>query len=53
MITQSRAVRSSGLRALVRSHPGTVFVLLAYALTWSVWVPRALVSLDGLPRTGR
>jgi membrane protease YdiL (CAAX protease family) len=44
MINQSLTVRSPGVRALVRRHPGSVFVLLAYALTWSVWVPRALVS---------
>jgi membrane protease YdiL (CAAX protease family) len=29
---------------VVRGYPATVFVVLAFAITWSVWVPRALVS---------
>jgi membrane protease YdiL (CAAX protease family) len=29
---------------LVRRYPVTVFFVLAYAITWLVWVPRALVS---------
>jgi uncharacterized protein len=28
----------------VRRYPATAFVVLAYAITWSVWVPRALAS---------
>ena len=27
---------------LARRHPLTVFFVLAYALTWAVWIPRAL-----------
>ena len=44
MINENQAIGSSGLRAAVRSHPATVFVLLTFALTWSVSIPRALVS---------
>jgi len=29
---------------LARRYPVTAFFVLAYAVTWSVWVPRALVS---------
>ena len=43
MITKNRPT-GAGLRAGVRRHPGSVFVLLAFVLTWSVWVPRAFVS---------
>ena len=35
------------VRALVRRYPATVFVVLVVAFSWSVWVPRALVS-EGL-----
>ncbi|HYI53864.1 MAG TPA: type II CAAX endopeptidase family protein [Microlunatus sp.] len=44
MITEKRAAGPLGLRAAVRRHPAGVFVLLAFVLTWSVWIPRALVS---------
>ena len=44
MINENQVIGSTGLRAAVRRHPATVFVLLAFVLTWSVWVPRALVS---------
>jgi len=36
---------------MVRRHPATVFVLLTYAITWVVWVPRALVSQGLLTAT--
>lgn len=32
------------LRRLARRFPVTTFVVLAFVITWSVWVPRALVS---------
>jgi membrane protease YdiL (CAAX protease family) len=44
MIKEIHATRRLRLRTVVRRHPGTVFVLLAFVTTWSVWVPRALVS---------
>jgi uncharacterized protein len=34
----------------VRRYPATVFVVLVFAISWSVWVPRALVS-EGLLST--
>lgn len=40
----NRTAASPSLRTVVGAHPATVFVVLAFALTWSVWVPRALVS---------
>jgi uncharacterized protein len=44
MSNENRATTPHRLRAVVQRHPATVFVLLTFALTWSVWVPRALVS---------
>jgi hypothetical protein len=32
------------MRRLARRYPVTAFVVLAFAITWSLWVPRALVS---------
>jgi hypothetical protein len=31
------------LRTLVRRHRTITFVLLAFAITWAVWVPNVLV----------
>ena len=44
MIITNQGAETRGLRRAVRRHPARVFVLLAYVLTWSVWIPRALVS---------
>jgi hypothetical protein len=39
MINDNLPTGSLGLRAAVRRHPATAFVLLTFALSWSVWVP--------------
>jgi membrane protease YdiL (CAAX protease family) len=44
MINQDEVIGRRSVRDVVRRHPATVFVLLAFALSWSIWVPRALVS---------
>jgi CAAX protease family protein len=33
------------VRALVSRHPVGAFFVMAYAITWIVWVPRALVDV--------
>lgn len=37
-----RPVRRNGIRARLRAHPVVVYVVLAYAISWAVWVPMAL-----------
>lgn len=41
---EARASHAGPLRRLARRFPVTTFVVLAFGITWSVWVPRALVS---------
>lgn len=41
---EARASHAGSLRRLARRFPVTTFVVLAFGITWSVWVPRALVS---------
>ncbi|WP_052666806.1 CPBP family intramembrane glutamic endopeptidase [Nitriliruptor alkaliphilus] len=36
------------MRALARRHPLAAFFVLAFAVTWVVWVPRALVGVGAL-----
>jgi hypothetical protein len=45
----SQPTRTGGLRAIVRRYPTTTFFLLAFVITWAVWVPNVLApdSLAG------
>jgi membrane protease YdiL (CAAX protease family) len=38
----SRPARTGGVRAIVRRYPTTTFFLLAFIITWAVWVPNVL-----------
>jgi len=38
----SRSPRTGRVRALVQRYPTTVFVVLAFLITWAVWVPNVL-----------
>lgn len=38
----SRPARTVGVRAIVRRYPTTTFFLLAFLVTWAVWVPNVL-----------
>jgi uncharacterized protein len=38
----SQPARTGGMRDIVRRHPTTTFFLLAFIITWAVWVPNVL-----------
>jgi uncharacterized protein len=42
--------RSSGINSWIQRHPVLAFVLLAYAISWSLWIPASAFA-DGNPRT--
>jgi uncharacterized protein len=45
MSTSSSSAASAGLVQTMRSHPVVSFFLLAYALTWGLWLPVLLLHL--------
>ena len=50
---EARVGHPGALRPLARRFPVTTFVVLALVITWSVWVPRALVSQGHLARSAK
>jgi membrane protease YdiL (CAAX protease family) len=43
----SQPARTGGVRTIVRRYPTTTFFLLAFIITWAVWVPNVLAPESG------